>query len=74
MISWPVPAFVGGGLRLVVSMGTRDKGKVSHFAPVPGTGAYLLVVFHILIFLVPVVVFLLHAVEDYDVTEHRRLV
>lgn len=59
---------------MVVSMGTRDKGKVSHFAPVPGTGAYLLIVFHILIFLVPVVVFLLHAVEDYDVTEHRRLV
>lgn len=55
-------------------MGTREKGRVSHFAPAPRTGAYLLVVFHILIFLVPVVVFLLHAVEDYDVTKHRRLI
>lgn len=54
-------------------MGTRDKGEVLHSVPTLGAGAYLLVIFHILIFLVPVVVSLLHAIEDYDVTQHSRL-
>lgn len=35
--------------------------------------AYLLIVFHVFIFLLAIVVSLLHAVEDYDVTQHCRL-
>lgn len=35
--------------------------------------AYLLVIFHVLVFLLPIVVPLLHAVEDDDVTQHCRL-
>ena len=35
--------------------------------------AYLLIVFHVLIFLLSIVVSLLHAVEDYDVTQHCGL-
>ena len=33
----------------------------------------MLIIFHIFIFLLAVVISLLHAVEDYDVTQHCRL-
>lgn len=59
---------------LVFPTGTRDETRCADFSPAGRTAAYLLVVFHILVFLVPVVVSFLHAVEDYDVTEHSRLV
>lgn len=46
----------------------QETGHGAQTCGLPGPAAYLLVVFHILIFLVPVVVSFLHAVEDYDVT------
>lgn len=41
--------------------------------PPAGSWAYLLVIFHIFVFLLPIVVSFLHAVEDNDVTQHCRL-
>lgn len=57
-----------------LSLVGREVRKVPGLLPAGSAGgAYLLVIFHELVFLLPVVVSFLHAVEDYDVTQHGRL-
>lgn len=67
MLSQVVSGQVNANLAWCSPLGqeTRQGAQTSGL---PGPAAYLLVVFHILVFLVPVVVPFLHAVEDYDVT------
>lgn len=61
----------------VLTTGTKKRRRRQGawtFLPAGGQeAAYLLVILHILVFLLPVVVSFLHAVEDYDVTQHCRL-
>lgn len=64
------PPLVGPVLR-VLTTGTKKVEEAGVWAFLPSRVqevAYLLIILHILIFLLPVVVSFLHAVEDNDVT------